>query len=144
MDVLEVGPGPGYFTPALAKHVAPGRVCAVELQPGMMARLRRKFLRGRHPNVRPLLGDACRIPLAAEVVDVAFAYSVLEEVSDLAAAVLEIAHLLRPGGKVAVAQFMFDFSPGMQHVMRETFLAAGFTLLDEMTGRFMWRVRFQA
>lgn len=143
MDVLEIGPGPGYFTPALAKRAIPGHVYAVELQPGMMARLRRKLLRDRHPNVRPLLGDVCHIPLAAEVVDAVFAYSVLEEVPDLAAAVLEIARLLRPGGKVAVVQFMFDFSPAMQQVMRETFLTAGFTLLDETTGRFTWRVRFQ-
>ena len=45
MDVLEIGPGPGYFTPALATRVAPGRVYAVELQPGMMVRLRRKLAR---------------------------------------------------------------------------------------------------
>ncbi|MFQ5854374.1 MAG: class I SAM-dependent methyltransferase [Anaerolineae bacterium] len=79
-----------------------------------MTRLRRKLARAHHPNVRPLLGDACHIPPTSEIVDVAFAYSVLEEIPDLAAAVLEIARLLQPGGKVAVAQFMFDFSPAIE------------------------------
>lgn len=142
-DVLEIGPVPGYFNLALAARAAPGQVYAVELQSGMMARLQRKLARVHSTHVQPILGDACRIPLAANSVDFVFAYSVLEEVPDIGAAVLEITRLLRPAGKVAVAQFMFDFSAAMQRVMCETFQAADFTVLDESVGRLMWRVRFR-
>jgi len=46
MTVLEPGPGMGFFTIELARRVGPrGRVIAVELQPRMLAGLRRRAAR---------------------------------------------------------------------------------------------------
>src|SRR5512138_823129 len=46
MTVLEPGPGMGFFTLELARRVGPGgRVVAVDLQPEMLAGLRRRAAR---------------------------------------------------------------------------------------------------
>jgi 16S rRNA (adenine1518-N6/adenine1519-N6)-dimethyltransferase len=59
--VLEVGPGPGNLTDALARAVGPaGKVVAIEADPRFAAPLQ-----GRWPNVEVVQGDAVQVDLAA-------------------------------------------------------------------------------
>jgi len=47
MIVLEPGPGMGFFTLEIARLVGPsGRVVAVDIQPHMLSRLKRRAARG--------------------------------------------------------------------------------------------------
>jgi len=45
MTVLEPGPGMGFFTLPLARRVGSGRVIAVDIQPKMLDRLRRRAIK---------------------------------------------------------------------------------------------------
>lgn len=55
--VAEIGAGPGYFTPRLARAVGPsGHVYAVDPEAAVLEVLRRRLARSRLRNVTPVLG----------------------------------------------------------------------------------------
>ncbi len=108
MTVLEPGPGMGFFTLEAARLVGPrGRVVAVDLQPRMLAALRRRAERaGLASRIegrlsRPdALGDE---DLRGEV-DLALALLVVHELPDAGRFFSELAATLAPGGRILVVE----------------------------------------
>lgn len=94
-DVLELGAGTGLLTDLLARR-AP-RVTAVEPDDRMRA-----VLDARGTGVTVLAGRAERLPMADATADVVVAQSAWHWV-DEARAVPEVARVLRPGGRLALA-----------------------------------------
>jgi SAM-dependent methyltransferase len=108
MLVLEPGCGMGFFTLDLARLVgASGRVVAVDLQPRMLAGLRRRAARaglaGRI-DARPASPDRLGTDDLAGRVDLALAIHVVHEVPDQTAFFAELYDALKPGGQVLVAE----------------------------------------
>ena len=61
--VLEIGPGPGYFTPDAADIAGPqGRVLCLDLQPGMLRMLQERIHHRGIINAAPIAADATRRP----------------------------------------------------------------------------------
>jgi SAM-dependent methyltransferase len=117
MQVLEVGPGPGFFTIPLARRVAAlgkgGRVTCVELQPAMIALLRERLREAEVDNVTIIAGNGQRMPLPDNTFDLVFLVDVLGETPDMPALFRECARVLKPGGKLAVTESSLrpDFHP---------------------------------
>ena len=129
--VLELGPGPGYFTPEAARMVGPeGRVVCVDLQPGMLALLRARLREHSVGNARLIAGDATRLPLANRSVDVAFLVTVLGEVPDRPAALAELRRVLKPGGHLGFLETLGDPDYVYTDQMRDLCRAFGFELLQ--------------
>jgi ubiquinone/menaquinone biosynthesis C-methylase UbiE len=102
--VLDVGCGQGAVIPALAARVVPnGRVVGIDLSRDLVAEARRRFCGGGLP-VEVRVGDAQALDFAAASFDAARADRVLLFVSDPRAAVLELARVTRPGGRVVVTE----------------------------------------
>lgn len=105
--VLDLGCGTGRHSFEALKRGA--RVVAVDLDPaplrevvGMIAAM---HVAGEvPPDAGPgcICGDALRLPFADESFDVVVASEVLEHIDDDAAALREIARVLKPGGRAAV------------------------------------------
>ena len=108
MTVLEPGPGIGFFTLELARRVGPtGRVVAVDLQPRMLAGLRRRAERaglGARIEARLAAGDSLGVEDLAGAVDFVLAFAVVHELPDPARFFAELRATLAPGGKVLVAE----------------------------------------
>jgi protein-L-isoaspartate O-methyltransferase len=122
MRVLEIGPGPGYFTPALARCVASqgeqGSVTCVEIQPAMIEMLRQRLHKEQITNVEIVQGDGQKLPLPAESFDLIFLVTVIGEVPDAQALFHQCAQVLKPGGILAVTEQVFDsdfHQPGFVH-----------------------------
>lgn len=142
MQVLELGPGPGFFTISLANWVKPGVVHAVDIQEGMIARLRPKLAKRGITNVKTYVAPAWQLPLNNEAVDAVFAYQVLEEVEDLRASALELHRVLRPQGTLAIVQLKFDFGRQQKEAMKAILPQAGFKLAAEVDALFTWKARY--
>jgi SAM-dependent methyltransferase len=99
--VLDLAAGTGKLTAVLAEHA--DHVVAVEPVDGM-----RRVLEARLPGVRALSGTAEAIPLADASVDAAFVGEAFHWF-DLPRAVVELARVLRPDGRLAV---LFNFVQG--------------------------------
>jgi ubiquinone/menaquinone biosynthesis C-methylase UbiE len=123
-QVIDVGAGMGYFSIPLAKLVGPtGRVTAIDLQPQMLSALaRRAKRRGVAERIATHLATSASLGCQARA-DFILAFWMAHEVPDQRGFLLELYHLLKPGGLLLLVE------PKM-HVSRSNFLQALETAKD--------------
>jgi ubiquinone/menaquinone biosynthesis C-methylase UbiE len=102
--VLEVGPGSGFFSVALARAVPCGRLVLFDLQAEFLARVRRRLSAAGRGNGSFARGDARRLPFADASLDAVVLVAVLGEVPDRRACLHEVFRVLRPGGLLSVSE----------------------------------------
>lgn len=127
MAVLDAGCGPGRLTVPAARRVGQaGRVTALDVQPAMLAMLRRKLAAEQVANVEMIEGGLGEGHLPAAAFDRAFLVTVLGELPDRLAALREIFTALRPGGILSITEALPD--PHYQPIgqVRRLGEAAGF------------------
>lgn len=101
-DVVEIGCGRGVGTELLLQRMGAAHVSALDLDPAMVERARRRLARhGARVDVQ--VGDACDLPLADAGTDAVVDFGVIHHVPAWRDAVAEAARVLRPGG-----QFVFE------------------------------------
>lgn len=129
MRALEVGPGPGMYTVALAKRVASsgedGRVTCLEIQPQMIEMLRERLRAAQVRNVEVIQGDGQRIPLTDGAFDLIFLVDVVGEIPDKPTFFAECARVLKPGGILAVTEQISDPDFQLPSTVRTLASAAG-------------------
>jgi arsenite methyltransferase len=97
---LDVGSGPGNVTASLARAAGPGGLAlGVDISEPMLARAVRAE---SGPQVGFIRADAQRLPLRDDTVDAITSLAVLQLIPDPAAALAEMARVLRPGGRLAL------------------------------------------
>jgi ubiquinone/menaquinone biosynthesis C-methylase UbiE len=146
MDVLEVGCGSGSYTTFVARAVGEkGVVCALDIQPQMLDLLRAKLNRPENHDIRNIRlyeGSAYDLPFEADTFDVVTLITVLEEIPDRMRALQEIHRVLRPGGRLAVTEFLMD----PDYVLQSTTIRLGESacfIVDAPLGNFWsYTVRF--
>jgi SAM-dependent methyltransferase len=103
--VLEIGLGTGYYTLEIAEWVGPeGRVEIFDIQQEFLDHTMRRAGERGVQNVVPTQGDATGMPYEDDSMDAVVLTSVLGEIPDPAAALREIARVLRPGGRLVVGE----------------------------------------
>jgi arsenite methyltransferase len=97
---LDVGAGPGNITKSLAHAAGPdGLALGVDISEAMLARAVRS---AAGPQVGFLRADAQKLPFRDATFDAAISMAVLQLIPDPAAALAEIARVLKPGARLAV------------------------------------------
>lgn len=102
--VLDIGSGSGTDVLLAARLVSPsGQVIGLDLTGAMLAKLEKTAADAGLSNVHVLEGNAEHLPLPDASVDVVTSNGVLNLVPDKPAAFLEIYRVLRPGGRLQIA-----------------------------------------
>lgn len=102
--VLDIGSGSGTDALISADLVGPnGRVFGLDMTAEMRAKLQAAVAAAGVANLEILEGDAETIPLPDAAVDVVTSNGVLNLVPDKARAIAEIHRVLRPGGRLQIA-----------------------------------------
>ena len=139
MTVLEPGPGMGFFTLELARQVGPtGRVVAVDVEPRMIAKLKRRMEKAgllNRVDARVAKSDSMGLSDLRSTVDFTLAFFMVHEMPSASRFFAEAAEVMKPGASLLLAE-----PPG--HVKKEKFegelnaaIAAGFVLVDRPTIR---------
>jgi SAM-dependent methyltransferase len=110
--VLDIGSGSGTDVLVAARRVGPeGEVIGLDMTDAMRDKLLETARAEGFHNVRVLEGDAESLPLPDASVDVVTSNGVLNLVPDKEAAVREIGRVLRPGGRVQIADIVVGTEP---------------------------------
>lgn len=134
MTVLEPGPGMGFFTLELARKVGTtGRVVAVDVQPKMIAGLKRRAAKARlleRVDARVGHADTLDIGDLSGAVDFALAFAVVHEMPSAGAFFAEAARALKPDALLLLAEPAGQVQQAEFTAELEAAAVAGFVVVD--------------
>jgi ubiquinone/menaquinone biosynthesis C-methylase UbiE len=112
ITVLEAGCGSGAFTVDAARVIgSEGKLYALDIAADMLAQLRRKLANPANrdiQNIDMLNNSAYDIKLADGTADVVFMVTVFQEIPDKQRALAEFRRVLKPGGILAISEWLVD------------------------------------
>lgn len=109
MVVADIGAGSGYFSFPMAAMVGPrGRVLAVDIQPEMLALIRRRMTARKVENVEPIRGTITDPKLPAAAVDLILLVDVYHEFSHPREMTEAMVRALRPGGRIVFVEYRLE------------------------------------
>jgi SAM-dependent methyltransferase len=104
--VVDLGAGVGYFTWRLAEQVGPqGRVIAVDIQPGMLDRMKKNLEERSITNVEMVLGTPEDPHLPVGGVDLVLIVDVYHELQHPEKTMDHVRRSLRPNGRVVLIEY---------------------------------------
>lgn len=140
MQVIDLGCGSGAFTFSIARAVGrKGKVYAIDIQPKMLTQLETKLRRKDNEDVREVIEilnrSAYELPYGDESIDACCMISVLQEIPDRQRALREVKRVLKPGGTLAVTEFVIDPDYALKSTTIKLATESGF-LLGKVYGNF--------
>jgi ubiquinone/menaquinone biosynthesis C-methylase UbiE len=141
--VLEIGPGPGRLLLPAAQRVLPGgEVVGIDIQPGMVERLKARAKIANVTNLTAILGDATR-PLVSEAsFDVVFLVTTLGEIPDRAAALAQCFRALKSAGILSISEMLPDPHYQSRTTVKRLAEAAGFQFQSVQGGAWLFTATF--
>lgn len=136
-ELLDLGTGSGRMLILLGQRVR--RAVGIDLSREMLSVARANIERAglqRHCQVRQ--GDLYQLPVPGQSFDVALVHHVLHHLEDPAAAIAEAARVLRPGGRLIVA----DFAPHDVESLRADHAHRWLGFPDDIFARWLQRAGF--
>lgn len=113
MVVADVGAGTGYFEPHLSRAVgASGRVLALDIDPALVAHMRRRFADEGLANVEARLVGPSEPGLMARSVDRVLIIDTWHHMTDRVAYARKLREALTPGGKLVIVDYPADAPKG--------------------------------
>ena len=141
--VLEVGPGPGRLRMPAAERVLPGgEVVGIDIQPGMIERLKERAKAANITNLTAIVGDATFPVLPEASFDVAFLVTTLGEIPNRAAAISQCFRALKSGGVLSISEMLPDPHYQSKATVRRLAEAAGFRLQSVEGGMWLFTANF--
>jgi ubiquinone/menaquinone biosynthesis C-methylase UbiE len=141
--ILEMGPGPGRLLIPAAQAVLPGgEAVGIDIQPGMIDRLKARAEQAGVTNLQAILGDAIRPHVPEARFDLVFLGAALGEIPDRAAALRQCHRALKPGGVLAITEIIGDPHYQSRSVVRRLAEAVGFRFQSIQGRWWFYTARF--
>jgi len=106
--VLEIGPGPGYFSPYIAKAIPEGKLILADIQPEMLEYAKKRINKRGIINVEYHLCNGKFFPYKENCFDVILLVAVLGEIENREDYIREFHRMLKPGGLLSVSELPGD------------------------------------
>lgn len=113
--VLEVGPGPGYFSVRVAKSLAKGKLYLADIQQEMLNYARKRLDKKGICNVEYSLCNGSTFPFSDSMFDLIYMVTVLGEIENKDTYISEFHRTLKDGGILSISEQTGDpdrLSPG--------------------------------
>ena len=125
--VLEVGPGPGYFSTRIAKVLTEGKLVLADIQQEMLDKARRRIQKKGFSNVDFYLCDGVKFQLPDESFDIIFLVTVIGEIENKDTYIKEFFRLLKKGGLLSISELKGDPDKMTITEIKELIKDSGFT-----------------
>jgi ubiquinone/menaquinone biosynthesis C-methylase UbiE len=119
---------------------------ALDIQQDMLAKLKQKLLKPENSDIRNveiINRSAYDLPLEPGSIDLVFMVTVLQEVPDKPRVLQEIKRVLRPGGTLAVSEFIIDPDYPWRSTTERMVQKAGFAVDGHSGNLWSYTVRFR-
>ena len=126
MTVVDLGAGDGYLTREVAKYVE--KVVAVDISKEMLNELNRKAMEQGIRNIEALESDGQDVPVESSSVNAVCASMYLHHIDDPEMAIKEMYRIVKPGGKVFLADFNLHSNNELKEKMHDVW--PGFNTAD--------------
>lgn len=141
--VLEIGPGPGRLLIPAARRVLPGgAVVGIDIQPGMINRLKERANADNITNLTAILGDATQPIMPPANFDLVFLVTTLGEIPDRAAALIQCFRALKSGGILSITEMLPDPHYQSKTTIKRMAKDAGFSLQSVNGGMWLFTANF--
>jgi ubiquinone/menaquinone biosynthesis C-methylase UbiE len=125
-NVLEVGPGPGYFSTHIARALTEGRLVLADIQQEMLEKAKKRILRKKISNVEFYLCNGDNFLLPDESFDVIFLFTVIGEIENKNAYIKEFHRMLKSGGILSISELRGDPDKLTIYEVKELLADSGF------------------
>ena len=144
MKVLDAGCGPGRLSIPAAQAIGPqGELTALDLQPGMLARVQEKARAASLGNIRFVQAGLGEGTLEQDYYDRAMLVTVLGEIPEQETALKEIFAALKPGGILSVTEVIFDPHFQGRKLVRRVAGKAGFREIGFFGKQLAYTMHFE-
>ena len=142
--ILEIGPGVGVHALSIAAALRPrGTLHVLDVQKEMLDALMHRAAHHGISNIAPQLGDAGMLPYRDSTFDAAYLVSVLGEIPDAAGALRELRRVVKPTGRLLIAEMVVDPDFVSAPKLRTMAGAAGFAFEGQFGPRFAYGALFR-
>ena len=142
MTVLEVGPGPGYFSVKVAPVLEKGRLVIVDVQPEMLSLAGKRLKKRGITNVDSHLCNGTTFDFQDESFDRIFMVAVLGEVENQASYMTEFHRLLKRGGILSISELVGDPDKMTVQSMKELGAVSGLSFHRHYGNMWNYTVNF--
>jgi ubiquinone/menaquinone biosynthesis C-methylase UbiE len=143
MTVVEVGPGKGSYTFAVARRVAPGTVYACDIQPAVVEGLRARAASEGVANVDARVEDAYAFSFGDDTVDRVLMIACLPEIPEPVRVLRECRRILRPGGLICLSELLPDPDYPLRSTERRWAAEAGLEFDEGFGNFFVYQLHFR-
>ena len=142
--VLELGPGPGFFSVEIARRLTDGGLELFDIQPEMLEMARQQLERAGLSGVGFTAGQASDgLPFPDNTFDVAFLAAVIGEVPDQQACLRSLGQVLKPGGRLVFVEMFPDPDRLNVRELRDLVEPENFEFVEATGNRWEDVVRFR-
>ena len=141
--ILEVGPGPGFFSIEVAKAVPEGKLILFDIQREMLDKAELRLKRKGINNVEFVKSDGKQFPFPDKKFDIIFLVTVLGEVENKDLYLREFRRILKDGGIVSISEQSGDPDLMTVEELRTIFSNNEFKLIEKYVKRFYYTLIFK-
>lgn len=141
--VLEIGPGPGYFSLPVARHLKKGRLVLLDLQQKMLDISRKRLEKRNIRNVDYRTCDGTGFELEKSSFDRIFMVTVLGEVTNKDRYVEEMHRVLKDDGMVSISELAGDPDRLSREELQHLLAAHGFVLVETFGNKRNYTLNFR-
>ena len=144
MVVVEIGPGKGSYTKAVAKRILPtGVVYAVDISEKVIEKLKQRVEEESITNIIPKIEDAYNFSFTDQSVDRVFAVACLPEIPEPVRVLKECRRILKSGGFVSLCELFLDPDYPRRKTEKRWDSEAGLELDQEFGNWFTYNLNFK-
>lgn len=144
MIIIEIGPGKGSYTKALAKNILPdGKVYALDIQESIINRLKKRIEKEGITNIIPNIDDAYNLSFEDESVDRVLMIACLPEIPDPIRVLKELKRVLKPDGLISLSEMLPDPDYPRRKTEKKWAEEAGFDLDEQFGNWFIYQLNFK-